>query len=255
LLENLRKTMKIEVITIDFWNTLFDYSGSEIRNLYRKKELKAKAAEFGRIVSDQEYDDSMEAAWKYFYKIWHGEQKTPQPIESLNYLWNHLGLPKDEKATASLVESFGNSILTHPPVILPGVEAALEELAVDYKLGIVSDTGFSGGNILRELKKRAGIIHLFSAFSYSDETGVSKPHAKAFETILDKFHCKPESSIHIGDIEQTDVKGAVDLGMKSIRFNGDTTNLQGVKNPEETAADIELTKWSDIVKYIKSLGD
>ncbi|MCK5742882.1 MAG: HAD family hydrolase [Chlorobi bacterium] len=247
--------MKIKVITIDFWNTIFDYSGSEIRNEYRKSELVTKAAEFGKKVSNEEFDQSMEAAWKHFYEIWHGEQRTPQPIESLNFLWKFLGLPEDKDASESLVESFGNSILKFPPAILPGVKDALEELSVDYKLGIVSDTGFSGGNILRELKKRAGILDLFVAFSYSDETGVSKPHPKAFKTIIDKYNCAPKNAIHIGDIEQTDVNGAVDLGMQSIRFNGDTTKLQGIKNPEMTAADIELTNWADIVKYIKSFSD
>jgi len=153
-----------------------------------------------------------------------------------------------------IVDLYAGSILVYRPRIIPDVKDALKALSQDFKLAIISDTGFSPGEILKVLLRDNDILDYFSAFSFSDETGVSKPHDKAFRKIFDELGFEPHNAIHIGDIEDTDIRGAKALGMYAIRFSGDSTALMNKENPKVGAADAECFYWNDIVNVIYDLA-
>lgn len=238
--------MKIKTVTFDFWNTTFDSSNGSNRNAYRYNFFLQETAKLGFKISESEFHQALNKSWMFFDKIWKTELRTPNSVEMLEYLWNHLSLPKYEDKIEEIAEFFDDCILDYPPQLLPGVREVIGNLYNDgIKLGIVSDTGFSGGKTLRILLARAGIFDYFEEFSFSDETGVAKPHPKAFLTILNKFDCPPENALHIGDIEKTDIAGAKNLGMKAFRFTGDDSiELYRSDNPIQTIADAEITSWA-----------
>ena len=118
-------------------------------------------------------------------------------------------------------------------------------LAEKYKLGLISDTGYSPGTHLRKLMKDNDILDYFTSFSFSNETGVSKPHEKAFNTILHELNINPSHSLHIGDIERTDVVGANNTGMISVLFTGVDSEFER-NNPEVTSADITINHWEEL---------
>lgn len=245
--------MPIQVVTIDFWNTIFDSSDGEVRNKYRQRCLIETIDKLGVMITPDQFSDAMQASWEYFNRIWKNDQVTPSPEDTVTFFWNYLKLPEKKESLNHVVECFANSVLEYPPKPMPHLKDALEELKSKYKLGIVSDTGFSPGTVLSELLKRNDLYDYFDAFSFSNETGVSKPHPKAFNTILNKLDCKPENAIHIGDIEATDVVGAKALDMYAIRYTGDITEYVAQTNPKKTIADIELDSWDKIPAYINSL--
>jgi putative hydrolase of the HAD superfamily len=245
---------KIGLITIDFWNTLFDSSGGTLRNAYRQRVLIDEFDKQGVLIKQDKFEDAMKSSWGYFNKIWKTEHRTPPPSDLVRFLWNYLELPKDEDALRRIVDLYAGSILVHRPRIIPDVKDAIEALSKDFKLAIISDTGFSPGEILKVLLRDNGIIEYFSAFSFSDETGVSKPHPKAYRKIFDELGFEPGNAIHIGDIEDTDIRGAKELGMYAIRFSGDSTALMNKENPAVGAADAECFYWNDIVDVIYELS-
>ncbi len=245
--------MPIQVVTIDFWNTIFDSYNGEVRNKYRQRSLIETIDKLGLMITPQQFTDAMQASWEYFNRIWKNDHITPSPLETVTFFWNFLKLPEDNPSIAHVVECFANSVLEYPPKPMPHLVEALTELKKKYKLAIVSDTGFSPGIVLSELLKRSDLYDYFDAFSFSNETGVSKPHPKAFNTILEQLDCKPENAIHIGDIEATDIVGAKALNMYAIRYTGDITEFVAKENPQNTKADIELDSWSKIPDYINSL--
>ena len=200
--------MTLKLITIDFWNTLFDSSNGTKRNQLRMEKLVSSIHSLGIKIESQEFEKAMQASWQYFNDIWKKDMRTPLPEETVGFFWNYFGLQSENNCIKEVAMGFANSILDYPPKLLPGVKVALAKLSEHCKLAIVSDTGFSPGKVLRVLLKNYEIIHFFDAFSFSDETSVSKPHPKAFSTILEQLECKPEEAIHIGDIEQTDIIGA-----------------------------------------------
>jgi putative hydrolase of the HAD superfamily len=253
LLTNILQIMKIDVITVDFWNTIFDSSGGAERNKIRLRALIEETDKLGYMILQEELDKSMKASWNHFNTIWLTEQRTPTAVELIEFLFSYLKIDGNDESIEKIAGVFANSILELQPKVIVGVSEVLKQFSNKYKLAIVSDTGFSPGTVLRELLRRENLIDYFSAFSFSNETKVAKPHPNAFLTVLDQFDCKPENALHIGDIEMTDIIGAKNLGMKAIRFSGDPTAFLVKDKPVETLADFETDKWIEIPELIQKV--
>ncbi len=244
----------IKVITIDFWNTLFDSTGGTERNTLRRNALLSEINKYGLEITGEIFDKALRASWEYFNSIWRQEMRTPSVHDSVAFFWKYLELPTDHDAINRIAESFSRTVLECPPKLIDGVKENLPKLAESFKLGIVSDTGFSPGVVLRQLLEVNDILHYFSSFSFSDETGVSKPHPQAYEKVLTELNAKPQEALHIGDIEATDITGAKQIGMKAIRFSGDATGYYTHESATPTQADAEVFHWNDIPQFISKLN-
>lgn len=242
--------MAIKVITVDFWNTLLDSTKGRERNAYRLSVLKNELNALGVEFTDDQYTGALKSSWEYFNNIWKNEQRTPNTLETVMYFWKENNIPEVEESINRVVDAFANCNLIYQPSLIHGVRDALEKLSGDFKLAIISDTGFSPGSILRRLMEEKGILKYFSAFSFSDETGVSKPNAKAFTEVLGSLGAEPGEALHIGDIEDTDILGAKTVGMKAIRFNSDEPDLYSRNNPKESLADYQADSWEDVLDII-----
>lgn len=238
--------MMIEVITIDFWNTLYDSSNGTKRNAIRQHVLHEEISKYNIIITPEQYDNALKSSWEFFNNIWLNEQRTPQTEETIDYFWKFLGLPEDKISTQKVANIFKDSILDYPPKLMNGVMNFLEKYHNQVKIGLISDTGFTPGSILLELMEKDGVKRYFDGFSFSDETGVSKPNPKAFFKILDEFDCKAINAIHIGDIEKTDILGAKKIGMQAIRFIGDIVSNPLDEDKDESIADYICKSWDEI---------
>jgi len=208
--------------------------------------FKEEVGKTGESFDETLFQRGLKASWAYFNALWKNEYRTPSAIESVTYFWNFLNLTYNELAINKIAKAFGDCILLEPPSLITGVKEVITDLyKMNITLGIISDTGFSPGLILRELLEKNGILQYFTYFSFSDETRVSKPHPLAFRTILEPIGISPAESLHIGDIEKTDIEGAKNFGMKAIRFSGDKTNEIYKENSEITVADAEISSWSE----------
>jgi len=243
----------IKVITIDFWNTLFDSSGGNERNALRQKALLQEINNYGRNISPEEFDKALRASWEYFNKIWRQEMRTPSVQDSVVFFWKYLELPTNPEAIERIADFFANSVLIHPPKLIDGVADILPILASNYKLGIISDTGFSPGIVLRKLLEQNNILHFFDSFSFSDETGYSKPHPEAYRKVLSELGSDTSETLHIGDIEATDIIGAKQLGMRAIRFAGDSTGYFANESANPTIADAIVYSWDEIPEAIVNI--
>lgn len=239
------------VVTIDFWSTLFDSQRGEERVRVRENIIRDHLLRIVGNVDEAKLGVSMKASWEYFRYVWLNQQRTPLTQELVEYFWQHIGVVPDERAIAEVSQGFADSILEHPPILLPGAKEALVELSNDVHIALISDTAFSPGRILRRVMQQADIEQHFSAFSFSDETGVAKPHRKAFETALTHFDMPSAQCLHIGDIEETDIKGAADMGMFSIRYDGDYKHsFHGERKP--TQATHISAHWSEIPDLVRA---
>jgi len=245
--------MSLKVITIDYWNTLFDSANGIERNKLRNISIKSMLSKLNAEITETDIKKAINEAWGHFNKIWIQEMRTPSPRESVEFFWDYLQLEKDEEAINYVVDSFSTAILELPPNLMQDASYVLPQLAKEFKLAIISDTGFSPGSVLKLLMERAGILNYFSAFSFSDETNVAKPHPKAYLKVLDELQALPQEALHIGDIEQTDILGAKQLGMKAIRFSGDLSFLSK-PNSSKTIADAECFSWNEVLIAIRQLN-
>lgn len=242
--------MSLKFISIDFWNTIFDSSNGQERNKYRQRVLIQELDSMGCLIKQDELEAGLKATWNYFDKIWKNEMRTPAPFDSVSFLWSQFDVPFNKEAIEKIAFEFGNVMSIHQPKLIDGVKDALEALSKDFKLALVSDTGFTSGDQLRDMMKQFEIFDYFSAFSFSNETGVSKPHPKAFQIILDQLEMEAKDGLHIGDIEQTDIKGAVSIGMRGVRFSGDPYTFIENENKKETDGEADYKTWKEIVDHI-----
>lgn len=247
--------MTIKTITIDFWNTLYDSSGGEQRERERFALIASEAVRLGAERDTGVIKQAQKVAWDHFTTIWKDEHRTPTTRSLVELFWNELGIHADEQAMLAITAAFCEGVLHHPPALLPDVAEVLETLAGRFHLALISDTAFSPGRILKQVMERDNIAQYFAVFSFSDETGVAKPHPKAFYTALSALGCEPHESIHIGDIERTDVVGAKNIGMKAILFAGDPGGQMNHEHQHlPSRADVRAQSWQEVLTLIQQLS-
>ncbi|NKB76814.1 MAG: HAD-IA family hydrolase [Gammaproteobacteria bacterium] len=95
---------------------------------------------------------------------------------------------------------------------------------------------------------QVGLGEYFHLAITAAEVGAAKPDPIIFEKALSWGNFKPHEVIHIGDDPRRDVKGAADLGMKTIWVNTHHSSWPG--GPR---ADAEVNEISHLVDAIKSL--
>lgn len=246
--------MAIKLITIDFWNTIFDSSNGQMRNYIRNQEIRRAMQKIEFEPNDHDINEAIRAAWGHFNRLWTEQMRTPTPIESVEFIWNYFSLPYNNEIIDEVVKSFETAILKYPPNLVQDAGWAISKLSEEFEIGLISDTGFTPGSVLQELMKQKNILSYFKSFSFSDETGVSKPHPKAYYKVLNELNYRPEDSLHIGDIEDTDIKGAKNLGMQAILFLGDPTANHAMHTKKHTKADAIANNWNEALIFIRKIS-
>ena len=104
------------------------------------------------------------------------------------------------------IEAYGGPILHTPPDLLPGaVEAIAEARARGLGIGLISNTGVSGGRHLRQVMDRYGLLDQFDVLLFSDELRRSKPHPGIFDAALEALQATAGETVFVGDTPRYDV--------------------------------------------------
>ncbi len=111
-----------------------------------------------------------------------------------------------------------------------GAADLLKRLAVDYRLGLLTD-----GWAPTQRRKLAALdlaAH-FHAIVFTGDLGREyyKPHSRGYRMVLNQLDAEPEQAVFVGDNPETDIRGARDLGLWTIRI------LQGEYREMPDAAD------------------
>ena len=234
--------MSIKAITFDFWGTL--YYGVSARPL-RMIRLREVLKRHGHVFDQAALDAAEQAAWIEWDRIWREACRTLSAPEWLRLMLDHLDVTLPPPEFEALAGYFSEAVFElEPPLrLVDGAGDVVRRLARRYRLGLISDTGLSSGRVLRSLLDRDGILGHFTCLSFSDETGVSKPHPDAFGRTLDGLGALPAEAVHIGDLTRTDVAGAKAVGMRAVRFSGSNDDPDRSTAPDATVgtyADFEL---------------
>ncbi len=230
------------MVSIDFWNTIvIAHTNGEKRQQARIDGLREICAKYGDVPELDLIGKAHQHASSKFDEIWLGQQRTPTSRELVDFALTFMGLQLSEADRAEVTRIYQESLLDGAPELTLGVGEALEKLASTHKLAIISDTMFSPGRVLRGYLKSKGLDGFFSAYAFSDEVGVSKPHRKMYKKVLSETGSDAKSSWHVGDIHQTDIKGAQSMGMKAVLYTGINTT-----DKETSSADVISDDWLKI---------
>jgi putative hydrolase of the HAD superfamily len=244
--------IKIKAVSFDFWTTLYDETEENWKKSTEKRIdiLKKLSDKYDIKIIKNELVNIFKQEQEAFYNIWKYQHRTLTTEERINFTLDKLNLSLENGESQKLIDKYSRIIFDYPPLLAPNIKNLLEYLNNEgFIVGIISDTGYASGKILKELMEMDGILKYFKAFSFSDETGVAKPHIKAYSRIMKDFKIdNPKHILHIGDLERTDISGAINAGMFSCRYIGLTKNLDYDKF--STKADFYIDDWDDLRKYI-----
>ncbi|HOE67062.1 MAG TPA: HAD family hydrolase [Candidatus Hydrogenedentes bacterium] len=235
--------MMVRAITFDFWRTLF-------RDAHSPERQQLRVATLVRVTGlpEQRINDALGYTWAEFNRHHLMEQRTLGPEDAVRLTLARLDIQLDPDAFREAADAFGYAILQYPPEPIEGALEAVRAAAERVPVGVISDSGVSPGRALRILLARNGFAGYFRALIFSDEIGVAKPQRPMFETAARSLGVAPEEMLHIGDLEGTDIAGALNVGAQAALFLGDAPAAC-----ETTRANHVFTSWPEFVSVLPGL--
>ncbi len=240
----------MKAITFDFWGTLMTAGEGYAEQVVPKRYeiLLAASDEASVPAGEAEVRDAWNQATGKFNDAW--RSGIFMPLEDrVAYAFKLLGLRYDPDLVARVARDLSEAGRDANVITLPGAQEAIPELARHYKLGIVSDTSVSGGEVLRGYLDHAGLLPYFSSFSFSNETGVVKPDRRAFAVALEDLETSPEQAMHVGDIPRTDIGGAFNAGYPYAVLYTGRSEREG--EPEPTARIADHRRLLELLKELE----
>jgi len=236
----------IQAITFDLWNTLIankSYSGQRLQIFFQFLQ------ERDLIITFDELRSAFDKKFHFFEVTF--EEIEFRHINTIDRIMNVLKEIKAEISKADLdqlKQDLESMMLQDPPLLKDGVKKTLEELASSYQIGLISNTGVTPGRVLSKVLDDHGILDFFDVTVFSDESGFFKPHSKMFKIPLKKLKCNAQNGIHVGDMLETDIKGANDHKMYSVWIND--SNITKSINIQP---DYEIQQIYEVVKIVSDL--
>jgi len=212
------KVGHLRALTFDFWGTLYQNAYAREDRLQRLDET---LRQHGEARSRERIDAAYGQARTVWERVWREERRSMPITRWLNELLEHLDATIPDEAAVRLGTAIEESFLRgDDPHPVPGVLDVIPRLAGKYRMGLISDTGLTPGRVLRRVMERDGLLSYFEVLTFSDELGTAKPNPGPFLHTLEHLEADPEEAAHIGDLPETDLRGAHDVGMKAVLFLG-----------------------------------
>ena len=164
--------------------------------------------------------DSIEN-WAMFDERWLANTGQWGAVETVDFVGERLGLRYEDGLRDRLLDTFRIAAERADLTVAPNLEACLRTLRdAGLRIGIVCDVGLTAAPVLRDRLETFGLLRYFDSWSFSDETGCFKPAPEAFRRALDGMEVEPADAAHVGDLDRTDVAGALGLGMIAVQYLG-----------------------------------
>jgi len=129
----------------------------------------------------------------------------------------------------------------------PGIHEALDYLrSLRIKMGVVSNTSFSGRILERELEKHR-LLGYFDFVIASADYGVRKPHPLIFSVAIKRIQLDPGEIWFVGNSSDHDIAGAVSAGLCGVWYN----RLGAEHNDHRP--DVEVKSWHEFIVILKDL--
>jgi putative hydrolase of the HAD superfamily len=237
----------LRAITFDFWGTLYQNLWAREARLTLLQEALVQA---DQARSWEELDGAYRHGWEFFGQVWTQEHRSISFEEWLGAMLAFLGADLPAEAWSRLRGPM-QEVYLHgdAPEPVPGVSELLPRLAQRYRLGLISDVGLTPGRVLGEIMRRHGLRTHFTTLTFSDEIGATKPLPLPFMHTLKILDVRPEEAVHIGDLPETDLKGAKGVGMRAILFLGVSQREDG-----RPLADAVISDYAELEKILEGMG-
>ena len=248
---------KIKAVTFDLWDTIIVDDSDEPKRAAKgllpkyltRRELVWEFLEKQEPIAKELVNISYAATDAAFRKVWYDHSFTWSVNGRLEVVLKGLGRTLPAVEMAELVRLHEEMELEIQPDIAPGIVEAIKGLHGKYKLGVISDTIFSSGRVLRKLLHANDIEQYFDVFIFSDEVGCSKPDPRAFQAAARGLGVDVKTIVHVGDRDAKDIKGPQSLGAKGIY-----TTVINDRGSAATSADAICRDYAELVEIVDTLS-
>src|SRR5207244_3542921 len=87
----------------------------------------------------------------------------PGPRGRWGILARRLGVPDGALPYEQVESIYQDLTLQYPPAVMPGIDALLPIVARRYRIGLICNTGVTGGRVLRDVLRQHGLLDFFNA--------------------------------------------------------------------------------------------
>ncbi len=123
---------------------------------------------------------------------------------------------------------------------VPGVEAMLEDLGREYRVGLLTNGPVRAQ---RDKLETLGWEETFDAAVVTGELEAGKPDRRAFEAVLDELEVAPGDAVYVGDEVEADVYGATNADMHAVQVlleDGPAPDPRAVAHVDQPAVPEEV---------------
>jgi putative hydrolase of the HAD superfamily len=239
----------IRAVTFDFWRTLYQDPPEVHRERVR---LRVRyAVDFlrsqGANVTDSGVELALELLSRHVQDL-SAHHNTGVSAEELGRtLARTVNAPLDLADAERLGELISWAGREEPPRPLPRAVEAVSAVAKALPVGLICDTGLTLGRDLYAVLEADGLAGLFAHFTFSDQTGTTKPMTRQFHHTLLRLGVRPAEAVHVGDTEGKDVAGAHLAGMRAIRIVAECDDAA-------TQAEASVTEIGESLDILREWG-
>jgi putative hydrolase of the HAD superfamily len=244
---------KVTAVTFDLWDTLIKEvpGGSDRVASLRIHRIADLLDSIGRPHDIDEVAEAYRKTGTFLELTWDKSRDMPvrdHVLFMLSCIECRLPGKMTNEDISAVEQIYADSILEHPPELLPGAKDALRAVGEKgYRLGLISNTGKTPGTTLRVLMERMGVLEHFQVTTFSNEIMVRKPAEAAFRVTLEQLKTLPKAAAHVGDDPEMDIVGAKRLGMHAVQV------MDHAKGPAGEA-DVRVQSLDGVPGALESLG-
>ena len=230
-----QRMRKVTAVTFDLWDTLVREvpGGSDRVASLRTHRIAELLEGIGRPHDVEEVEEAYRKTGTFLDLTWGKSRDMPvrdHVLFMLSCIECRLPGKMTNEEISEVERIYADSILEHPPELLPGAKEALRAVSEKgYRVGLISNTGKTPGSTLRVLMGRMGILDIFHVTTFSNEIMVRKPAEAAFRVTLEQLKVLPKAAAHVGDDPEKDIAGAKRVGMHAVQV------MAHAKSPAEEA--------------------
>jgi putative hydrolase of the HAD superfamily len=204
---------KINHLFFDLDRTLWDFETNSkiaLQKIYDKHQLENYFDHF--LHFQKLYQNINNELWKKY-----GKGKVTK--DDLRRIRFEKTLEKVEVFDDNLANTLNHDYISIAPKetnLFPNTLEIIKELSINYKLHIITN-GFAEAQLVK--LQSSGLKPFFDVIVCSEMVGKTKPHRAIFEHSLQLANAKVSESVMIGDDHNTDIMGAIQVGMQAILFD------------------------------------
>lgn len=229
--------MAIKHVLLDLDDTVFDFKKAEHYSISETmKHFLIEPTDENVLL----YSSVNKSCWEALER---GEMSREEIlVKRFEIFLSHLGVAAD----AAVMKIFYEATLSGCHFLVDGALELIDALSGKYTVSIASN------GTARVQDKRialSGLAPRFDNIFISEKLGANKPSAAFFDKCFEALGCPdPCQVVIVGDSISSDIKGGINYGIHTIRFNP-----QGANDMSDIIPEYEVSELSEIPEIIEKI--